>query len=100
MPKKAKKRAKIVVQSNSDDDDDTFKNSKKKGRKGKTCFQNSSMIIASAISQIFWPVGDVITIILHYTFLLVNIISTNDHGFWMHDDLILFVYRFAYCNRV
>ena len=76
MPKKAKKRAKIVVQSNSDDDDDTFKKSKKKGRKialsdssddndikvpkastskGKTCFQNPSMLIASAISQIFWP---------------------------------------------
>ena len=77
MPKKAKKEKKsdkIAFDSDSDDNDDDFKKpKKKKGRKiaisdssdddvprastsnGKTCFKNSSMIIASTISRIFRP---------------------------------------------
>ena len=86
MPKKAKKEKKIdkiAFDSDSDDNDD-FKNpKKKKGRKiaisdssdddvprastsnGKTCFKNSSMIIASTISRIFRPVSDRVNTIFY-----------------------------------
>ena len=86
MPKKAKKSKKIAVQSDSDDDD-AFKKPKKKGlkiaisdssddddglcpSKGKIeihiyfrskCCQNPLLLIANAISRIFWS-GNVILI--------------------------------------
>ena len=59
-----KKGHKIAISDSSDDDDE--KAPKASRSKGKTCFQNSSMIIASTISRIFWPVIDAITIVLHF----------------------------------